>query len=128
MTLSPAQRLRRKDRGKIAHGYEAAIVDFDPATDHGSATSENTRQPDAIRHMTLSPAQRLRLNERGKIAPGYTADIVVFDPDTVTARATYENPRQPAIGIEHVLINGTFALKNGMVTGARNGRVLRGNA
>jgi len=84
--------------------------------------------PEAIRHMTLSPAQRLRLNDRGKIAPGYKADIVVFDPDTVTARATYENPRQPAIGIEHVLINGTFALKNGMVTGARNGRVLRGNA
>lgn len=83
--------------------------------------------PEAIRHMTHSPAQRLRLRDRGKIAPGYKADIVIFDPGAVSAEATYENPRRPAKGIDHVLVNGRFALKNGKVTGIRSGRVLRGS-
>ncbi|MGC0252375.1 N-acyl-D-amino-acid deacylase family protein [Pseudactinotalea sp. Z1748] len=82
--------------------------------------------PEAIRHMTYSPAQRLRLADRGQIASGYKADIVIFDPATIRAQATYERPRQPATGIEHVLVNGRFAMKNGKVTGTRTGRALRG--
>jgi N-acyl-D-amino-acid deacylase len=50
---------------------------------------------------------------------------VVFDPDTVSAKATYAAPRQAATGILHVMVNGTFAVENGRVTGQRSGRALR---
>jgi N-acyl-D-aspartate/D-glutamate deacylase len=79
---------------------------------------------DAIRKMTLLPAATIGMVDRGAIAPGMAADITVFDPRTVIDRATYEEPALPSEGIRHVLVNGGFALRDGVPTGDRHGRTL----
>lgn len=81
--------------------------------------------PDAIRKMTSAPAARLRLGDRGLLRQGYAADIVIFDPDTVADRATFENPFQYAVGISAVIVNGRFALRDGVRTMPGSGRSLR---
>ncbi|MFC4373179.1 amidohydrolase family protein [Nocardia halotolerans] len=80
---------------------------------------------ECVHHLTGRPAARLRLADRGLVRPGYAADLVVFDPATIHDTATFADPRQPARGVQHVLVNGEFALENGTPTGARAGRALR---
>lgn len=83
---------------------------------------------DAIRRLTSLPAQNLALRDRGLLKAGYFADVVVFDPATIRDHATFEDPQRFATGVEHVLVNGTLALRNGEVTGALPGRAVRGRA
>jgi N-acyl-D-amino-acid deacylase len=83
---------------------------------------------EAVRKLTSLPAHNLGLKERGRLMPGYFADIVVFDPDQIADRATYEAPRQFALGVEHVIVGGGLALKDGEPTRAPTGRVVRGRA
>jgi N-acyl-D-aspartate/D-glutamate deacylase len=80
---------------------------------------------EAVRKMTGLPAATIGMVDRGFVAPGMVADLVVFDPETVIDRATYEDPTAPSEGIDHVLISGVFALRDGAPTGAREGRALR---
>lgn len=80
---------------------------------------------ECVRHMTSAAADRLRQADRGRIVEGARADLVVFDARNIKANATYQVPRQAASGILHVLVNGTFAVENGVITGQRAGRVLR---
>jgi len=75
--------------------------------------------------MTSGPAARLGLRDRGRIADGLAADIVVFDPATIRNLATYDEPRQFPVGIEHVIVNGTLVVDDGVHTGALPGRALR---
>ncbi len=82
--------------------------------------------PDAIRKFTALPAQRLRLTDRGVLKEGMAADVVVFDPATITDKSTYENPNQLPVGMDYVLVNGVPVLADGKMTGARPGKVLRG--
>ncbi|WP_085507176.1 N-acyl-D-amino-acid deacylase family protein [Thalassobacillus devorans] len=79
----------------------------------------------AIRKMSGAPAQLLRLKDRGLIREGYAADIVIFDPDTINDKATYESPLEEPVGIQHVLVNGAIAVRDGEYTGETNGKVLR---
>jgi N-acyl-D-amino-acid deacylase len=79
---------------------------------------------EAVRKMTSFPAQKFKLWDRGLIRPGLAADLVVFDSASVADRATYEDPEQPPVGIPHVLVNGTFAVRDGVHSGARAGQVL----
>lgn len=51
--------------------------------------------------------------------------MVVLDPATISDTADYADPRAHATGVDHVLVNGTFALRDGRLTGARPGRALR---
>ncbi|HVU89917.1 MAG TPA: D-aminoacylase [Pirellulales bacterium] len=62
---------------------------------------------EAVRKMTSIPATRFGLTDRGVIEEGAFADLVVFNPDTITDRATYADPQQHAVGVEHVIVNGT---------------------
>ena len=80
--------------------------------------------PDAIRKMTLLPAATIGMVDRGVIAAGMAADMTVFDPATVIDHATFEEPTLPSSGIRHVVVNGTLALRDGKVTGARGGHAL----
>jgi N-acyl-D-amino-acid deacylase len=79
----------------------------------------------AIAKMTSVPADRLRFTDRGRIAAGAAADLVAFDPNTVADRATFEDPHQFPVGIPHVIVNGTFVIRDGEHTGARPGRAVR---
>jgi N-acyl-D-aspartate/D-glutamate deacylase len=80
---------------------------------------------EAIRKMSALPAEKFRLEKRGTLAVGNFADVVVFNPKTIQDFATVENPYQYSKGIENVLVNGKFAVKNGEITEIKNGEVLR---
>jgi N-acyl-D-amino-acid deacylase len=80
---------------------------------------------EAVRRMTSLPAGHLRLAERGRLAMGAFADIAVFDPATVGDRATYEDPHRYAVGVRHVVVNGTPVVRDGSLTHATPGRRLR---
>ena len=81
---------------------------------------------EAVRKMTSAAAARLGFADRGAIRDGYAADLVVFDPARVRSTATYEEPRSYPEGIEWVVVGGEVVVKQGLHTGARPGRVLRG--
>lgn len=71
----------------------------------------------AIEKMTLLPAKRLEgiapmMRFKGRIQVGADADITVFDPNTIIDKATFEGGLEFSEGIEYVLVNGTFVLKN----------------
>lgn len=78
----------------------------------------------AVRKMSGYPAERFSLRDRGIVKAGYAADLVIFDPATVRSDATFANPRIPPVGIKHVLVDGSFVLRDGEVTGQLPGRVL----
>lgn len=80
---------------------------------------------EAVRKMTSLPAARIRDDSRGRIAEGLIADLAIFDPQTFRDRATFEEPHQYAVGMHHVFINGEPVLRDGEMTGAKPGRVLR---
>jgi len=78
----------------------------------------------AIRKMTSLPAQRFGFTDRGVIREGAVADLVVFDPATIQDAATFEDPFQYPTGIDHVLIAGRWALRDGKPTEQGIGRVI----
>jgi hypothetical protein len=80
---------------------------------------------DAIRKMTALPAATIGIPDRGLLAVGMAADLTVFDPETVIDRATFEQPTLPSEGIEHVLVNGRIALRDGKATNEQAGRALK---
>jgi len=79
----------------------------------------------AVHKMTGLPAARLGMADRGVLRPGAVADIAVLDPATVVDRSTYDEPWQLSEGVHHVLVAGVPVLRDGRLTGARPGRVLR---
>ncbi len=81
---------------------------------------------EAVRRLTSLPAEILGIQGRGALRPGYHADIAVFDPELIQDQATYADPHRYAIGMRHVLVNGTPVLLDGTHTGALPGRVVRG--
>lgn len=83
---------------------------------------------DAIRKFSALPAQRMRFTDRGVLKQGMWADIVVFDPKTIHDVATFERPNQLSVGMQYVLVNGTPVIRNGAMTNALPGKVLRGPA
>lgn len=80
---------------------------------------------EGIRRVTSLPAERIGLKDRGIIREGARADIAAFDMANVSERGTFEEPNQFATGTIHVLVNGTLALRNGVITDVRAGAVLK---
>lgn len=70
----------------------------------------------------VAPAAR----GNGHLGVGADADIVVIDPRNVTDTATYLDPIRPAKGVRHLLVAGTFVVREGQLrAGARPGRPVR---
>ena len=80
---------------------------------------------EAVRKMTSLPARHFGFAHRGELRPGFAADLVIFDPRTVSDEATFEKPHQYAAGFGDVIVNGVPVIRNGAVTGAKPGQVLR---
>jgi N-acyl-D-aspartate/D-glutamate deacylase len=73
---------------------------------------------DAVRKASLMPARRLEsispaMRQKGRLAVGADADISVFDPAGVIDKATFENAAQYSDGFRHVLVEGTFVVRDG---------------
>jgi dihydroorotase len=87
---------------------------------------------DALAKMTIMPAKRLQLmapmmRTKGRLQVGCDADITIFDPDTVIDTATFEAGLSESKGIQHVLVNGTFVVRDGeVVEGVVPGRAILG--
>jgi N-acyl-D-glutamate deacylase len=86
---------------------------------------------EALRKMTLMPAQTLegfvpQMRKKGRLQEGMDADIVVFDPETISDVGTYEKPNQPAVGVQTVLVNGGFVVRDGeLILDAPHGQPVR---
>jgi N-acyl-D-amino-acid deacylase len=78
----------------------------------------------AIWKMTGFPKQKLGWKDRGLIKPGYQADVVIFDPSTVMDQATFIKPQQYPLGIEQVIVNGKFIIRDGKHTHALPGKII----
>lgn len=80
---------------------------------------------DALHKITMLPARTFGLKGRGVLKEGMYADIAIFDYEKMIDHATFENPFQKPSGMTYVLVNGVPAVWEGLLTGKRNGRVLR---
>ncbi len=67
-----------------------------------------------------------QMRTKGRLQVGMDADIVVFDPATVADLATFENANQLTVGVQTVIVNGGFAVRDGeLVLDAPHGRPIR---
>jgi len=89
---------------------------------------------EAVRMITLAPALAWGLADRGLLRPGMVADLNVFDPATVgPAVPTLVDDlpgggrrlEQRSHGFRATLVNGQVTVRDGTLTGARPGRLLR---
>ena len=81
---------------------------------------------EALRRMSLLPAERLGWQSKGRLQTGADADITVFDAERILDKATFDQPAQYSEGISHVLVGGTFVVRDGMIAvGVTPGKPLR---
>ncbi|HVO45383.1 MAG TPA: D-aminoacylase [Steroidobacteraceae bacterium] len=105
-----------------AYGNFARVFAQYVRKDHALTVEE------AVRKLTSLPADNLSLKDRGRLKAGAFADVVVFDPSTIQDHATFDKPHQLSTGVSNVLVNGQFAIRDGVATRAPTGRVVRGRA
>ncbi|MDH2412903.1 amidohydrolase family protein [Nocardioides sp. CER19] len=73
---------------------------------------------EAFRRCSYLPAQVVAgfaPSARGKgwVGAGSDADLVVLDPRTISDSATYVDPTRPSVGVRHLLVDGTFVVRDG---------------
>lgn len=78
-----------------------------------------------VRSMSGLAADFLRLPDRGYIRPGMWADIAVIDLDRYRSLAPYEQPDPLATGVDHLLVNGDFAIRDGAFLNGALGMPIR---
>jgi hypothetical protein len=88
--------------------------------------------PEAFRRCSYLPARVLddvapAARAKGRLRPGCDADLVVLDPAAITDTATYDAPIRPSRGVRHLLVGGTFVVRDGELrSDAMPGRPVRG--
>ncbi|HZC93882.1 MAG TPA: amidohydrolase family protein, partial [Mycobacterium sp.] len=88
-----------------------------------------------IRKQSYDTAQLFGLSDRGVVEIGKRADVNVIDMDAITLhrpRMAYDLPAggnrlmQGASGYNATIVNGVVTRRDGVDTGARPGRLVRG--
>jgi N-acyl-D-amino-acid deacylase len=80
---------------------------------------------EAVARLTARAAELLGLADRGRIEVGKRADLVLLDPARFVDTATYEDPKRSPDGVLGVWVAGEAVVRDGRVTGARPGGVVR---
>ena len=78
-----------------------------------------------VRASSGLPADILGLPDRGYLDTGMIADVVVLDPRRYQENASFAQWDRLSSGVDHLLVNGGFAIKEGVVTQARLGQPLK---
>ncbi len=87
-----------------------------------------------VNNASYTPAKYLSrlglksMQERGRMQEGMIADITIFDPETIADNADMKigNRASSPTGIPHVLVSGTFVVRDGeSQIGARPGQPIR---
>jgi N-acyl-D-amino-acid deacylase len=90
---------------------------------------------EAVHRLTGRTALMHDMHDRGFVTQGMVADLVIFDPDTIASKPRIPVADMPAggwrvkrdaIGIDHVIVNGTVLLDSGELTDALPGQIVRG--
>ena len=102
-----------------SHGWSARFLRH-YAHDRGLMSRE-----EAVHRLTGLPAQRLGLVDRGSIEAGSAADLVLVDFDAIADLSDLSHPLRSPAGVLHVMVNGAWAVRDGLRTSVRSGRVLR---
>jgi N-acyl-D-aspartate/D-glutamate deacylase len=89
-----------------------------------ASTSVDDSIARTIARMTRVPAQRFGIMRRGEIKKNYYADIAVWDKDSFVSKSTYDDPHQFAMGMKYVIVNGSVAFDNGVITSQGKGKLL----
>ena len=88
----------------------------------------------AVRQLTSVPAQLMGFHDRGLLGAGYRADIAVFDPASIARGPIHSRSDLPgnaarlyaeAIGMEHVIVNGTPIVRGRTFLDVYPGQLLR---
>ena len=90
---------------------------------------------EGVRRLTSDPAEVFGVRDRGRLAPGLAADVAIFDAgrigSTNRGERRFDLPGgakrmvMPSRGVEYTVVNGVVTWKNGKLTGAAAGQVLR---
>ena len=78
-----------------------------------------------VRASSGLPSDILGLPDRGYLETGMIADVVVLDPRRYQENASFAQWDRLSSGVDHLLVNGGFAIKEGVVTQARLGQPLK---
>jgi len=68
---------------------------------------------DAVRRCTGLAASRYGLDDRGTVKEGAAADLVCLDLEKVHDNSTWDDPQHYPDGIEQVMLNGKFVVRDG---------------
>lgn len=74
-----------------------------------------------VRSFSGLAADFFRLPDRGYLRAGWIADVTILDPERYRDLATFQEPRLLSEGVVHVLVNGSFAIRDGESTQALAG-------
>ncbi|HZV97171.1 MAG TPA: amidohydrolase family protein [Candidatus Nitrosocosmicus sp.] len=90
---------------------------------------------EGVRRLTSDPAEVFGIRDRGRLAPGLAADLAIFDAarvgSTNRGERRFDLPGgakrmvMPSRGVEYTVVNGAVTWKDGKLTGAAAGQVLR---
>ncbi|HEY8216077.1 MAG TPA: amidohydrolase family protein [Acidimicrobiia bacterium] len=130
-----------RDRRAIVGASDAGahldmLSTFNYATAMLRACRERDLMPleEAVSLLTDRPARLYGITDRGRVAEGWHADLVVFDPDRIAPGPISWRNDLPAgagrlygeaEGIARVIVNGNEIVRDGELTGATPGTLLR---
>lgn len=83
--------------------------------------------PELLYKFSEYPAALLGLKDRGRISRGFFADIVILDPLKIGSSPDYTSVHHDVEGIDWVFVNGKVSLKNGILSGELNGKIIKRN-